>query len=160
MAIIKIKAFEDIRKKHKNKKIVFCSGTFDLLHAGHILFLEDCKDHGDILVVGLGGNKVVKSYKNKHPVINEAMRLKMLDSLKIVDYVFLETAGHLFGSLERVFFKLKPNFYVVNSDASLILERKNIAEKYKAEFVVLNRKCPKSYENISTTKIINKIKES
>src|SRR3989344_4144936 len=158
MAIIKIKDFEGIRKKHKNEKIVFCSGTFDLLHAGHVLFLEDCKSYGDILVVGLGGNKVVKSYKNKNPIINEVMRLKMLDSLKIVDYVFLETARHLFDSLERVFLKLQPNFYVVNSDASLISERKNIADKYEVKFVVLGRKCPKSYENISTTNIIKKIK--
>src|SRR3989344_4608677 len=159
MAIIKIKDFEGIRKKHKNEKIVFCSGTFDLLHAGHVLFLEDCKNYGDILVVGLGGNKIVKSYKNKNPIINEIMRLKTLDSLKIVNYVFLETAEHLFDSLERVFSKLKPDFYVVNSDASLIPERKNIADKHNVKLVILNRKCPRSYDGISTTKIIEKIKK-
>ena len=158
MTNIKVKDFENLREKYKNKKIVFCSGTFDLLHAGHVLFLEDCKSQGDILVVGVGSNKIVKSYKNKTPIINESVRLKMLDSLKVVDHVYLENAGHLYDSLKRTFFKLKPDFYVVNFDAGLIPERRKIAEKYKVKLVVLNRKCPQSYDNISTTKIIEKIK--
>ena len=53
MGVIDFKDLPRIREKHKNEKIAVCAGVFDLTHAGHILFFEDCKKYGDILVVVL-----------------------------------------------------------------------------------------------------------
>jgi len=50
--IITEKDLQSIREKYKDKKIVFTSGTFDVIHAGHITYLNNCKSLGDVLVVG------------------------------------------------------------------------------------------------------------
>ena len=49
--------------RNDGEKIVFCSGSFDLVHAGHVLFFEDCKKIGEILVVGVGGDAIIKKTK-------------------------------------------------------------------------------------------------
>lgn len=85
----------------------------------------------------------------------------MIDSLKPVDYCFLDGVDDFSGSLkvqEKVFKVLIPNFYVINDDASSLDSRKKLIEKYGIKMVVFKRFCPKKYENISTTKIIQKIR--
>jgi cytidyltransferase-like protein len=161
MVQIKFEELEEIREKFKDKNIVFCSGSFDLTHVGHILFLEDCKKLGDILVVSIGGDSLLKKRKSdSRPILNEKIRLKTIDSLKPVDYCFIEppfnTSDTLLG-LEETFKLLKPNFYVINKDASNIEYRKILCKKYNTNLFILERHCPSEFENISTTKIINKI---
>lgn len=154
-----------IREKHKNEKIVFCSGSFDLTHAGHVLFFEDCKKHGDILVVVLGKDANLKDYKGgNRPIMNEHIRLKMVDSLKPVDYVLLDTYDApkddpLF-LINKFLEDLKPEVYIINQDAFNMSYRQKMAEKYKTHLVVLDRYCPPEFEGISTTKLIEKIKNS
>ena len=160
MAYIKFEGLKKVRQKYKNKKVVFCSGSFDLLHAGHILFLEDCKALGDILVIGIGSSRSIQKYKSKAPIINEVMRIKMLDSLRVVDYVFLDLTNNILTLLEQVLPELKPNYYVVNTDAKMIPDRKKVAKHYGIKMITLERKCPPEYKNISTTNIINKIRNS
>ncbi len=87
--IINFGELANIRKKHPDKKIVFGSGCFDLLHPGHILYLEDCKKYGDITVIEIACDANLKIYK-REPILNEQMRLKIIDSLKCVDYSFLD----------------------------------------------------------------------
>ena len=152
-----------IREKHKNGKIVFCSGTFDLVHAGHLLFFEDCKKHGDILVVVLGKDSNVRDYKGgNRPVMNEHIRLKMIDSLKPVDYALLDTydapkEDPLF-LLNKFLSDLKPDFYVINNDAFNISQREEMVKKHKTKLLILDRFCPPEFDGISTTKLIEKIK--
>lgn len=161
MTIVSFNKLKEIRKNHKNKKIVFCSGCFDLTHAGHVLFLEDCKAHGDILVVGVGKDKTLIDLKGTgRPVFNEKMRLKVIDSLKPVDYAFLELylpGEHFLKQMESTFKHLSPDIYVFNSDASEIKKRKEIAKRFAVDVKTLRRKAPKSYDQVSTTKIISKI---
>ena len=76
--------------KAQGKKIVFTNGCFDLLHVGHIKFLEDSRRLGDILVVALDADASVKRVKGEgRPVIGEGERLRMLAALAAVDYVTL-----------------------------------------------------------------------
>lgn len=162
MAQIKIEDLTKIRKKYKNKVIVYSSGCFDLLHAGHILFLEDCKKQGDILIVGVGGDRAIKDYKgNSRPVLNEYIRTKMVDSLTCVDYCFVDDNyqidNDMYG-IEVVLDQLKPDIYVFNEDAYKVDERKSLGVRYGVEVKVLERWCPEEFENISTSKIIDKIK--
>lgn len=163
MTVIKSSDLENIREKHKGQKIIFCSGCFDITHAGHVLFFEDCKKLGDILVAMVGCDAVIKRDKNeKRPIINEHLRLKMIDSLKPVDYTFLDyiipDAPHPLHIIDLLVGKLKPDAYVINKDAWDIPFRENFTKKHGVPLVILDRTAPPEFENISTTKIIEKIK--
>lgn len=150
-----------IREKYKDQKIVFCSGTFDLVHAGHILFFEDCKKLGDILVVSVGNDVMIKRNKgDRRPILNEQVRLKIISSLRPVDYCILEKTirKNSLAHLEFVFKKLNPNVYVINEDAFDISYRKRVTKKFNVNLVILNRWSPPEFNDISTTKIIETIK--
>jgi len=151
-----------IREKHKDKKVVFCSGGFDLTHAGHILFFEDCKKYGDILVVGIGGDAVRKKDKDDgRPILNEHTRLKTVVSLKPVDYAFVIhdlPVEHTLDALIDIMKELRPDVYVINTDASHIPYRENMVKTTSTKLVILDRTCPPEFEKISTTGIIEKIK--
>jgi len=161
MIILNIGELLQLRESNRDKKIVFCSGSFDLTHAGHILFFEDCKKLGDILVVCVGSDRLIKSLKgDKRPILNENIRLKTIDSLKPVDYCFINPCSpeeHPLLILEIVFKKLKPDVYVINEDAFNISYRLNLCKKYKVKLHILKRWCPSEFDSISTSKIIERI---
>ena len=78
------------RLKARGRKIVFTNGTFDLLHLGHVRYLEKAKTLGDILVVGVNSDGSVKTYKAPdRPVNPEKDRMQVLAALACVDYVVL-----------------------------------------------------------------------
>ena len=151
-----------IRQRHRDKKIVFCSGCFDLTHAGHVLFFEDCRKYGDILVVGIGNDHILEVNKGKNrPILNQHVRLKLIDSLRPVDYCFLDESGeknHPLDIVEETFKNLKPDTYIINEDASQIPYRKKLISKYGVKMFTLKRSCPPKFRNISTSEIIKKIK--
>jgi cytidyltransferase-like protein len=164
MSIIFSKDLENIRKIHSDKKIVFASGTFDMTHAGHVLFFEDCKKYGEILVVAVGSDSNMKLFGkgNGRPVQNQHIRLKMVSSLKPVDYAFIDPDApdkDWFPLLPQFMTDLQPDFYIVNEDASQIPRRKELIKDFPVEMVVLPRTAPTEFEGISTTKMIKKIKE-
>ncbi|MEK6855112.1 MAG: adenylyltransferase/cytidyltransferase family protein [Nanoarchaeota archaeon] len=163
MAQTSINGLQKIRENHKNETIVFCSGTFDLTHAGHVLFFEECKKQGDILVVAVSCDKNMKTYKGENrPIIGEKARLKLIDSLKPVDYCLLDPPiarkDDLLAGLIPIFENLRPNKWVVNEDAFNISEWKRYSSKFNIELVILPRSAPPEFEQISTTKIMEKIK--
>ena len=88
-----LKSLEEIKSirsvlKADNKKVVFTNGCFDLLHAGHIDYLNKAKALGDVLIVGLNTDSSVKRIKgDKRPIINEDERAEIISNLKPVDYV-------------------------------------------------------------------------
>lgn len=163
MAYIKKQELQAVRERHKSQKVVFCSGSFDLIHAGHVLFFEDCKKHGDILVVMAANDAVLKKNKGPdRPVLNEHVRIKMIDSLKPVDYCLLDTVAdettHPLHCLHEIFDDLRPDVYVINDDAFDIPYREELVKKFSTKLVVLPRTAPPEFENISSTKIIEKLK--
>ena len=90
-----IKSFEEIKtlakKLHsKGKKIVFTNGCFDILHAGHVKYLEEAKSYGDILILGLNADSSVKKLKGpSRPINTQDDRAYILASLESVDYVVI-----------------------------------------------------------------------
>ena len=90
----KIKTLGSLKKiilslKKRGKIIVFTNGCFDLLHYGHAKYLQDAKNKGDILVVGVNSDSSVKKIKGaKRPIVNQKDRLRTLAALESVDYVF------------------------------------------------------------------------
>lgn len=76
--------------KKANKKIVFTNGCFDLLHIGHVRYLEQAKSLGDVLIVGINTDASVQVLKGPtRPIQNENDRAEILASLKAVDHTVL-----------------------------------------------------------------------
>jgi cytidyltransferase-like protein len=157
------KKLHEVRAAHSGKKIVVCTGGFDLTHAGHALFFEDCKNAGDILVVGIASDATRRKERGpSRPVLNEHLRAKMVDTLKPVDYVFVITdlaqeGEDKMAPVDRMLERLQPDVWALNEDAYDIPRRKKLAEKLGIELLILPRTCPPEFENISTTSIIEKI---
>lgn len=134
------------------QKIVFTNGCFDILHAGHVTYLEAAKAQGDVLVLGLNTDESVRRLKGpERPINNELDRAKVVGALQAVDYVVL------FGeqTAEAVIAEVKPDIYVKGGDYTLdTLPEAKIVQSYggKAAFIDM-------VEGRSTTNIINKIKK-
>ncbi len=70
------------------KKVVFTNGCFDILHVGHVKYLQEAKSQGDILVVGINADASVRKLKGEErPIQNEVDRGEVLSALACVDYV-------------------------------------------------------------------------
>ncbi|MFH1423092.1 MAG: D-glycero-beta-D-manno-heptose 1-phosphate adenylyltransferase, partial [Planctomycetota bacterium] len=97
----------------QNHEIVFTNGCFDILHPGHIEFLQFAKSHGDILIVGMNSDKSVHSIKGEgRPILKENERSKILAALEVVDYVvsFDEDTP------QNIVKEIKPNILVKGED--------------------------------------------
>jgi rfaE bifunctional protein nucleotidyltransferase chain/domain len=95
------------------KTVVFANGCFDLLHVGHIRYLEAARALGDFLVLGLNGDKSVRQLKGPgRPLMNQEERAEILAALECVDYllVFDEPTA------EKVLETLKPNIHAKGTD--------------------------------------------
>lgn len=80
---------EKLRKQ--GKKIVLTQGSFDMIHIGHGRYFLEAKKHGDVLIVGVDGDKKIRSRKGSdRPVVPQEERLEMLTYLKAVDYAVLK----------------------------------------------------------------------
>lgn len=78
------------RLKKEGKKVVFTNGCFDILHVGHVKYLQEAKSYGDVLIVGLNSDSSVRELKGPtRPVNTEADRAYILAALESVDYVVL-----------------------------------------------------------------------
>ena len=88
-----IKTFDEIAElvnRLRDKKIVFTNGCFDILHAGHVSYLEKAKSFGDVLIVGLNADSSVRKLKGTNrPINSEQDRAYLLAALHVVDYVVI-----------------------------------------------------------------------
>jgi len=76
------------RHRQENRRIVFTNGCFDLLHIGHVRYLEDARGQGDLLFIGLNSDDSVRRLKGpERPVVPEAQRALVLAALSCVDYI-------------------------------------------------------------------------
>ena len=134
------------------QKIVFTNGCFDILHAGHVTYLEAAKAQGDVLVLGLNTDESVRRLKGpERPINNELDRAKVVGALQAVDYVVL------FGeqTAEAVIAEVKPDIYVKGGDYTLeTLPEAKIVQSYGGKVAFIDM-----VEGHSTTNIINKIKK-
>lgn len=81
-------AAEKFLTENKDKSIVFTNGCFDILHSGHISYLNDAKNLGDVLFIGLNSDSSVRGLKgSERPINDESERKFILENLKSVDFV-------------------------------------------------------------------------
>ena len=136
--------------KKQNKKIVTTNGIFDILHLGHVKYLEEAKKLGDVLIVGVNTDKSVKLNKgDERPINDEKSRIGVLAALESVDYVFLFDEE----DPRKCISMLKPDIHVKAGDYKLsqIIE-KEVVEKNGGKILIA--KVEKGY---SSTDLINKI---
>lgn len=136
----------------KNQKIVFTNGCFDILHRGHVEYLAQAANHGDVLVIGLNTDNSVRRIKgDSRPVQDEYARALLLASLSFVSAVILFDEDTPYNLIQRV----QPDVLVKGSD-------------YKAEDIVgydiVKAKGGKVVtidfiDGYSTTSIIEKLKK-
>ncbi|MBL7076033.1 MAG: adenylyltransferase/cytidyltransferase family protein [Kiritimatiellae bacterium] len=76
--------------REQSRTIVTANGSFDIMHAGHVAFLEQARAKGDVLIIGINSDASVKAYKSpSRPIISEEFRARMVAALECVDFVFL-----------------------------------------------------------------------
>lgn len=137
--------------KAKGLKIVFTNGCFDILHAGHIAYLKEAKTLGDILVIGLNSDDSINKIKGpERPIQDELTRMVILQSLKMVDHVFLFEEETPLVLIESII----PNVLVKGGDWSIDnIIGADLVIDHGGQVKSLNFK-----EGHSTTSIIEKIK--
>jgi len=78
------------RLRREGKRIAFANGCFDLLHVGHVRYLEGAREQGDVLVVGVNGDVAVRELKGPgRPLMSAEARASLIGALEPVDYVVI-----------------------------------------------------------------------
>ncbi len=76
------------RLRAEGKRLVFTNGCFDILHVGHVRYLQKARELGDVLLVAINSDRTVRELKGEgRPIMNEDERAEMLAALSAVDYV-------------------------------------------------------------------------
>lgn len=166
MAIVGLDDLPGIHAAHPGESITFCSGSFDLFHIGHVVFLEWAKrEFPGLLVVGVGNDSVIRAVKGEgRPVVDQVARLRLVDSQRSVDYCYLDTISRskedLAEVLEQAFSRLKPRHYVINNNAFDIETRHALCNKHGARMEVGNKySYAGQFSGVSTSAIVKAIKE-
>jgi rfaE bifunctional protein nucleotidyltransferase chain/domain len=140
------------REKEMGKTIVLANGGFDLIHVGHIRYLQQAKAMGDILVVALNSDSSLKKLKGDgRALIDEAGRVLIISALACVDYVTLFAEG----TVGRVLLALTPHFHCKGSDYTLAsIPERDIVQSYGGRMAIVG-----GDKIRSTSLLIKKIKE-
>lgn len=149
---LKIKRFENF---FENKKIVLVGGCFDLIHYGHLKFLERAKKRGDFLIVALESDEFIIKSKKRIPIHNQKQRAEILSHIDFVDMIILLP----FFSSDNDYFemvkKIKPKIIAVTFGDPQLKNKKKQAKTIGAKVKVVTS----LLDGFSTTEIINKLKE-
>ncbi len=136
--------------KKKGRKIVFTNGCFDLLHVGHVRYLQQARALGDCLIVGLNSDQSVRQIKDQgRPLISEDQRAEVLAALACVDYIVFFDEADPFRLIEEV----RPDVLVKGADWSLDnIIGADLVSSYGGEVRRIEL-----VPSISTSEIINRI---
>src|SRR5665647_1001199 len=118
------------------KKKVFVSGCFDMLHSGHIAFLKEISEYGDVFI-GLGSDKTLKELKGREPINSEDERVYMLSALSCVHRVTVNRGSGLMDFLDDIKI-LNPDIFIVNEDGHTP-EKEQLCRELNIEYLVLKR---------------------
>lgn len=135
-----------------NKKIVFTNGCFDILHVGHVKYLQKAKSLADILIVGINCDVSVRKLKGEsRPIITEKERAEVVSALECVDYV---TIFHELTP-ENLIRIIKPDIHVKGGDWEVEqLPEASLVQSYGGRIVIADE-----VRGHSTSDIIRKIVE-
>jgi len=133
------------------KKIVLVGGCFDIVHMGHIEFLEKAKAEGEILIVLLESDENIKKNKGiNRPINNQENRAIFLTKLKMVDYVVLLPEMTNDGEYLEIIKKIKPEIIAVSQNDVNLEKKIKEARQVGAKIVIVSKLIPQQ----STSRII------
>jgi cytidyltransferase-like protein len=130
------------------RKTVFVTGCFDLLHSGHIAFLEEAAAYGE-LFVGIGSDETVKKLKGRFPVYTELERKYMLEALRCVGRCSINSGDGVLDFADDLKV-LRPDILFVNEDGNMP-EKQELCRKLGIEYIVSRRTPHASLPSRSTT---------
>ncbi len=134
--------------KSDQKRIVFTNGCFDILHIGHVKYLEKARELGDILILGLNTDDSVRRIKGEgRPVNKEDDRAAVLSGLTSIDYIVKFDEDTPLSLIEKV----RPHFLVKGGDYTV---ENVVGREYADEVVLID-----FVEGYSTSKIISKLRK-
>lgn len=144
-------AEEVARRRRRGEAVVFTNGCFDLLHMGHVRYLQQAREQGACLIVAINSDDSVRRVKgSSRPVIGQDERAEMLGALECVDYVTVFDEDTPMPLLEL----LRPDVLVKGGTTAVIVG-KEFVEGYGGKVMNVGL-----VEGLSTTEIINKILET
>jgi rfaE bifunctional protein nucleotidyltransferase chain/domain len=139
----------------QGRRLVLTNGCFDLLHVGHVRYLQAARALGDALVVAINGDESVRALKGEgRPLNREGDRAEVIAALECVNYVVIFPEVRATQLLEKV----RPSIYVKGGDytvETLDLEERQVLEKIGAEIRILPFQ-----QGHSTSGLIQRMKES
>ncbi len=136
--------------REQGKGIVLVGGCFDILHLGHIKFLESAKKLADNLFVILESDEAVEKLKGKDRPINSQMdRAQVLSSLSAVDYVILLPQMKSDRDYDKLITQVKPDFIAATQDDPNISHKKRQAKMIDAKVKIVTKRV----DSKSTTKL-------
>ncbi|GMB01278.1 D-glycero-beta-D-manno-heptose 1-phosphate adenylyltransferase [Pelosinus sp. IPA-1] len=138
--------------KADGKTIVFTNGCFDILHVGHVRYLQAARELGDCLILGLNSDQSVRTLKGPtRPINTQADRAEVLSALSAVDYVVIFEEA----TAENLISQIKPAIYVKGGDYNIKdLPESAIVSEYGGQTILIPEVIGKSSSNI-----IKKIKK-
>ena len=151
---IKIKSQKEITAiakalRNQGKKIILLSGSFDILHSGHIESFKEAKSQGDILIVLLNSDRSIKIYKGpNHPINAMKERAKVLSVIQYIDYIVA------FDDItpNEVISKIKPDIFCNGKEWGKNCVEREAVENYGGKIYVL-----KQQSSVSTSQIVKRI---
>lgn len=127
--------------RQRGEQIVLAGGCFDILHLGHVLFLEKAKKYGDILFVWVESDASVTERKGiDRPIHTQKERVRMLEALEAVDYVIILPYLRTNSEYDQVVKKIKPAIIATTKGDSNSIHKQRSAKRTGAKLVyVINR---------------------
>jgi len=139
------------RRRRRGQTVVFTNGCFDLLHMGHVRYLQEARNLGSCLVVAINSDDSVKRLKGPaRPIIDQDERAEMLAALEWVDYVTVFDED----TAEAVIEALRPDIFVKGGSTPVVVER-DVVERYGGQVKTLGL-----VDGLSTTRIIERVLEA
>jgi D-beta-D-heptose 7-phosphate kinase/D-beta-D-heptose 1-phosphate adenosyltransferase len=126
-AIYTTEQFRSVREalRAAGKKLVFTNGGFDILHSGHVTYLEFAREQGNALVVGLNSDDSVRRSKGpKRPINDQNERARVLQGLRSVDYIIIFDEDEPRSLIERIL----PDVLVKGSDWAHYVSGRDVVE--------------------------------
>jgi D-beta-D-heptose 7-phosphate kinase / D-beta-D-heptose 1-phosphate adenosyltransferase len=136
----------------RGKRIVTINGSFDILHNGHLHILNEARQRGEVLIVGLNSDASVKSYKGpSRPIVSERQRAEMLLALRMVDYV------HIFDEPDPIAFikELSPDVHVNGSEYGEDCIESETVKRLGGTIHIVGR-----IPGLSTSNLVNQVQSS
>ncbi len=140
------------REKADGKTIILANGGFDLIHVGHVRYLQQAKALGDLLVVALNSDCSLRGLKGAgRALIDEGGRVRLIAAMACVDYVTLFAEA----TVERVLLTLTPHFHCKGSDYTLdSIPERDVVRSYGGRMAIVGGDKVRS-----TSLLIRRIKE-